>query len=76
MSFPFLCPPRSWLILPLIILFQGSEWNAANMEELHKNKSVLHFFTPVLIVAVYLWFSASPSLVVDRVCFLLSQHFS
>lgn len=36
------CPLGPWLIPSLIILFQGSEWNAANLEELHKNKSVLY----------------------------------
>lgn len=50
-----LCAP-AYSSLSLIVLFQGSEWNAANFEELHKNKSV-SFLLPT--VARHLWWSPS-----------------
>lgn len=53
-SFPF-HPQGPCLILSLIIWFQGSEWNAANFEELHKNKSVLY----LCVVMQYTCLSAS-----------------
>lgn len=48
---PFpLCPLQPWLNLFPLIWFQGSEWNAANFEELQKNKLV--FSTTHLFIIV------------------------